>query len=113
MLLTPAGSKRPAQARLPAHALHLAEEGAGVYRWCASAVVCKQQMHDTLEPSDESMIGHLCVSVWNSGKYRGIRKGTGLFRAGVANVLVAQEFNDSIDKETGVLEENGLHLCLS
>ena len=71
-------------------------QGVGVYRWCSGAVFWKQQMHEEKDHSNVVQLGHLCVSVCSAGQYRGLQNGIELFRAGVANILVGQEFDDSL-----------------
>jgi len=83
------------------------KEGEGVYRACKWTNLARHLEHEKREPA-AFMLGHLCVSIWNSGRYRGNPDSQELFRAGCANVLLAQEFFHR--KQKSALKELGFEV---
>lgn len=73
----------------------------GLYRWCGYLAVWERELAAGFnsDGSTSESLGHLNISIWNSGRFRGVSRTHELFRTGVSNLLLAQEFDDDEQSE--------------
>ena len=83
----------------------------GLYRWCGYLAVWERKLaaQDLPDEGHSDSLGHLNVCIWNSGRFRGVSRTHELFRTGVSNLLLAQEFDDDGTEQAHALERLGFN----